>query len=55
VFGLEGGELEVATITSVAFGILPAAFQTWHEQHPATTIALHHLVEPLGAAASMGG
>lgn len=45
VFDLEGGELEVATITSVAFGILPAAFQAWHEQHTATTIALHEYTD----------
>jgi DNA-binding transcriptional LysR family regulator len=42
---LEGGELEVATITSVAFGILPSAFQTWHEHHPASTIALREYAD----------
>src|SRR2546425_11949706 len=40
VFGLESGELEVATVTSVAFGVLPLAFRTWHERYPGTTIAL---------------
>jgi DNA-binding transcriptional LysR family regulator len=40
VLGLEAGELEVATVTSVAFGVLPAAFKTLHERHPDTTIAL---------------
>jgi DNA-binding transcriptional LysR family regulator len=40
VFGLEGGELEVATVTSVAFGVLPPAFELWHESHPSTRIAL---------------
>src|SRR5438105_510818 len=40
VFGLESGELEVATVTSVAFGVLPSAFRTWHERYPGTTIAL---------------
>jgi DNA-binding transcriptional LysR family regulator len=40
VFGLEGGELEVATVTSVAFGVLPPAFERWHESHPSTRIAL---------------
>ncbi len=40
VFGLEGGELEVATVTSVAFGVLPPAFERWHENHPSTRIAL---------------
>ena len=38
--GLEAGELEVATVTSVAFGILPPAFELWHDRYPATTIAL---------------
>jgi DNA-binding transcriptional LysR family regulator len=38
--GLEAGELEVATVTSVAYGLLPPAFETWHERHPATTITL---------------
>jgi DNA-binding transcriptional LysR family regulator len=40
VFGLEGGELEVATVTSVAFGVLPPAFELWHQSHPSTRIAL---------------
>jgi DNA-binding transcriptional LysR family regulator len=38
--GLETGEIEVATVTSVAFGVLPAAFKLWHEQYPGMTIAL---------------
>jgi DNA-binding transcriptional LysR family regulator len=38
--GLEAGELEVATVTSVAFGVLPQAFEIWHDRYPATTIAL---------------
>jgi DNA-binding transcriptional LysR family regulator len=38
--GLEAGELEVATVTSVAFGVLPPAFELWHTRYPATTIAL---------------
>jgi DNA-binding transcriptional LysR family regulator len=40
VLGLEGGELEVATVTSVAFGVLPPAFQLWHANHPSIRIAL---------------
>ena len=39
-FGLEGGELEVATVTSVAFGVLPPAFELWHARYPATTLVL---------------
>jgi DNA-binding transcriptional LysR family regulator len=38
--GLEAGELEVATVTSVAFGVLPPAFERWRERYPGTTIAL---------------
>jgi DNA-binding transcriptional LysR family regulator len=38
--GLEAGELEVATVTSVAYGVLPPAFERWHDRYPATTIAL---------------
>jgi DNA-binding transcriptional LysR family regulator len=38
--GLEAGELEVATVTSVAFGVLPPAFELWHADYPGTTITL---------------
>src|SRR5438874_1468586 len=38
--GLEAGELEVATVTSVAFGLLPPAFELWHTRYPATTLVL---------------
>jgi DNA-binding transcriptional LysR family regulator len=38
--GLETGEIEVATVTSVAFGVLPTAFELWHERYPSMTIAL---------------
>jgi DNA-binding transcriptional LysR family regulator len=40
VLGLEGGELEVATLTSVAFGVLPPAFELWHARYPSIRIAL---------------
>lgn len=39
--GLGAAEIEVATVTSVAFGVLPAAFELWHERYPATAISLH--------------
>jgi DNA-binding transcriptional LysR family regulator len=56
VLGLDGGELEAATITSVAFGILPSAFRTWHERYPATTIALREYThrKALAEAVRMG-
>jgi DNA-binding transcriptional LysR family regulator len=38
--GLETGELEVATVTSVAFGVLPPAFELWHTRYPGTTLVL---------------
>jgi len=38
--GLDAGELEVATVTSVAFGVLPSAFDAWHGRYQGTTIAL---------------
>jgi DNA-binding transcriptional LysR family regulator len=38
--GLDGGELEIATVTSLAVGLLPPALQRWHEQHPDTTVRL---------------
>jgi DNA-binding transcriptional LysR family regulator len=38
--GLEAGELEVATVTSVAFGVLPPAFELWHTRYPDTTVVL---------------
>jgi DNA-binding transcriptional LysR family regulator len=44
VFGLDGGELEVATVTSVAFGVLPPAFRVWHRDHPSTRIALREFI-----------
>ena len=40
VFCLESGELEVATVTSVAFGVLPPAFERWRARYPATTLVL---------------
>jgi DNA-binding transcriptional LysR family regulator len=38
--GLEAGELEVATVTSLAFGVLPPAFELWRARYPATTLVL---------------
>src|SRR5215216_4245436 len=33
-FGLEAGELHIATIPSVAVGLLPVALRRWQELHP---------------------
>ncbi len=39
--GLDAGELAIATVRSIAVGILPDSLRTWHEQHPEVTIRLH--------------
>ena len=38
--GLEAGELEVATLLSMAVGILPGAIATWIERHPGIGIRM---------------
>jgi DNA-binding transcriptional LysR family regulator len=38
--GLQAGELEVATVTSIAFGILPPTLERWRELHPGLTLRL---------------
>ncbi|MFJ2862691.1 LysR substrate-binding domain-containing protein [Kitasatospora sp. NPDC087314] len=38
--GLEGGELEVATVYSVSLGILPPVLRAWRRQHPGVRIRL---------------
>ena len=39
-FGLEAGELEVATLLSLAVGILPHAIARWTERHPDVAIRM---------------
>jgi DNA-binding transcriptional LysR family regulator len=46
--GLQAGELEVATVTSVAFGVLPPAFERWRERYPGTTITLREYTHRRG-------
>jgi DNA-binding transcriptional LysR family regulator len=38
---LELGELEIATVLSMAVGVLPAHIGVWHEQHPNVAIRIH--------------
>jgi DNA-binding transcriptional LysR family regulator len=38
---LESGELEIATVLSMAVGLLPRYIKRWHEQYPDVTIRLH--------------
>ncbi|MGD9735828.1 MAG: LysR substrate-binding domain-containing protein [Solirubrobacterales bacterium] len=35
------GELEIATVRSIASGILPASITEWRSQHPQATVRLH--------------
>src|ERR1700694_4892095 len=38
---LEGGELEIATVLSLAVGFLPGTIRVWHEHYPTVAIRLH--------------
>jgi DNA-binding transcriptional LysR family regulator len=38
---LESGELELATVLSMAVGLLPRYIQTWHQRYPNVAIRLH--------------
>jgi DNA-binding transcriptional LysR family regulator len=38
---LDLGELEIATVLSMAVGVLPAHIGVWHERHPNVAIRLH--------------
>jgi DNA-binding transcriptional LysR family regulator len=38
---VEAGELEVATVLSMAVGLLPHSIRLWHEHHPNVAIRLH--------------
>ncbi|HUQ22053.1 MAG TPA: LysR family transcriptional regulator [Gaiellaceae bacterium] len=39
--GLESGEIEIATVRSIAVGILPAALRLWNARHPEVMLRLH--------------
>jgi DNA-binding transcriptional LysR family regulator len=41
VLGLEAGELELATVLSMAVGLLPRYIRVWHERYPDVAIRLH--------------
>ena len=38
--GLDAGELAVATVRSIAIGILPTSLQRWHESNPGVAVRL---------------
>ncbi len=54
--GLDGGELELATVYSVALGILPPVLRAWHRAHPDVRVRLieHRHVDELAAAMAAG-
>ncbi len=39
--GLDAGELAVATVRSVAIGILPSSLRHWHDRNPGVSVRLH--------------
>jgi DNA-binding transcriptional LysR family regulator len=55
VLGLHSGELEIATVTSMAYGILPAVFSRWQEAHPAPTLRLREYTHRDGLYAAVRG
>jgi DNA-binding transcriptional LysR family regulator len=44
--GLEAGELEIATLLSMAIGILPSAITEWHLRHPEIRIRMYEYTHP---------
>jgi DNA-binding transcriptional LysR family regulator len=56
VLGLEAGELEIATVGAVAFGLLPPVLRRWRALHPERTVRLdEHRDGPTLAAAVAEG
>ena len=56
VLDLEAGELEVATVGTVALGLLPRVLRRWGARYPARRVRLHeHRDAPLLAAAVAEG
>src|SRR6478752_6223090 len=47
---LELGELEIATVLSMAVGVLPRHIGVWHERHPHVSIPLHEDAVEQGVA-----
>lgn len=52
--GLEGGELELATVYSVALGVLPPVLRAWHRAHPDVRVRLieHRHADELAEASA---
>src|SRR3954451_22094815 len=46
---LEGGQLRIGTLHSIAIGVIPAAIRAWRPAHPQVSVGLHeyrHIEEP---------
>jgi DNA-binding transcriptional LysR family regulator len=57
VLGLEAGELEIATVGTVAFGLLPALLRRWRARHRDRTVRMneHRDGPTLAEAVAQGG
>src|SRR3954451_23091738 len=57
VLGLEAGELEIATVGTVALGLLPPVLRRWRARPPARTVRLHEYRDAvtLADAVAQGG
>ena len=50
--GLESGELQIATVTSAAAGILPSVLRRWQELHPGVEVSSANIC--IGACSMRG-
>jgi DNA-binding transcriptional LysR family regulator len=57
VLGLQAGELDVATVGTVALGLLPPVLRRWRARHRARTVRLHEYRDgpTLAEAVAQGG
>jgi DNA-binding transcriptional LysR family regulator len=57
VLGLEAGELEIATVGTLAYGLLPALLRRWRTRHGAITVRMneHRDGPTLAEAVAQGG
>ncbi|AHH94994.1 LysR family transcriptional regulator [Kutzneria viridogrisea] len=53
VGGLDEGELQIATVHSVALGVLPAALHVWRRDHPGVELVLREFSDGEELAAQM--
>jgi DNA-binding transcriptional LysR family regulator len=55
VLGLHSGELEIATVTSMAYGMLPGVFARWQEAHPGPRLRLREYTHRDGLYGAVRG